>query len=880
MYSSPTDWVPETFEPTRRLLVPRASASQTGSHRSTGSSLSALLSTLIPIFVVASVLLVIFLLLRKRLDRVYGPRTYLGVLDKDERTPKQSAGFLGWTKEYRQLTDEFVLGHSSLDNYLFLRLFKIMMMFCFVGCIITWPVLFPVNATDGGGESGLDILSFSNVNSPARYYAHCFIAWIFLGFVMYVITRESLFYAYLRQAYFLSPYVTSLISAKTVLFVDVPEHYRDEENLRHIFPNTRHIWLVCDPEDLEDMIEEREDAANKLETGEIKLIQDYVKKKGSIFNIDEDDRPTHKLKPLIGMKVDTIDWSRSELLRLIPAVAKKQAEKRSRKSAKLSAVFIEFETMRDAQAAFQQVSHQMPFHLTPKDLGMKPEQVIWKNLRKPFWLVKLIAAISTAFVAFLCIFWTIPVAFIGVLTNVNYLTDRLPWLSFINDIPSAILGVVTGLLPVLLLTILMKLVPIICSALARQFEPTMGAVQLKTQSWYFAFEVIQVFLVTTFSSGASAVVTQIVNDPTGAPQLLAKNLPKASNFYISYFVLKGLLTAMLQLLNVMPLIFALFLGKILDKTPKKMYNRYVTLSGIGWGSFYPKYTNLGVIALAYSCIAPLVLGFATVGFGLLYLGFRYNILFTLGTQVDTQGRAYARALQQLTVGIYLSEFCLIGLFVIGSSGSTLSVGPLVLMIIFTLGTVIWHFQVRSALSRHTTTLPSDLLAEEYCRGPVDDDGEKGHVELHDANGNIKKLDSEESSRSAQYQVPRSADPPPPPSGLFGKIKAFIFPSEFASAAVLSKYILSPHLSEPVRPYTSVEREEAYLNPALTAATPVVWLARDQYGLSRREVDDSRSQVGEGLEITDEDAWFDQDAKIQWNERDLKRTPLWEDKPDY
>lgn len=84
-----------------------------------------------------------FLLLRRRFDRVYGPRTYLSVLDKDERSPKQTAGFLGWTKEFRQLSDEYVLGHSSLDNFLFLRLFKIMMAFSFVGCLITWPILFP-----------------------------------------------------------------------------------------------------------------------------------------------------------------------------------------------------------------------------------------------------------------------------------------------------------------------------------------------------------------------------------------------------------------------------------------------------------------------------------------------------------------------------------------------------------------------------------------------------------------------------------------------------------------------------------------------------------------------------------------------------------------
>jgi hypothetical protein len=91
------------------------------------------------------------------------------------------------------------------------------------------------------------------------------------------------------------------------------------------------------------------------------------------------------------------------------------------------------------------------------------------------------------------------------------------------------------------------------------------------------------------------VASQIVSDPTSAVSLLAENLPKASNFYISYFILFGLMNAAMQLLQIAPLLFFLVLGNILDKTPRKMYNRYVKLGGLGWGALYPKFTNLGVI---------------------------------------------------------------------------------------------------------------------------------------------------------------------------------------------------------------------------------------------------------------------------------------------
>lgn len=53
----------------------------------------------------------------------------------------------GWIKDFRGLKDEYVLDHSSIDNFLFLRYFKLLVIISFIGVLITWPVLFPVNAT-------------------------------------------------------------------------------------------------------------------------------------------------------------------------------------------------------------------------------------------------------------------------------------------------------------------------------------------------------------------------------------------------------------------------------------------------------------------------------------------------------------------------------------------------------------------------------------------------------------------------------------------------------------------------------------------------------------------------------------------------------------
>ena len=124
---------------------------------------------------------------------------------------------------------------------------------------------------------------------------------------------------------------------------------------------------------------------------------------------------------------------------------------------------------------------------------------------------------------------------------------------------------------------------------------SLGELELKVQTWYFVFQVIQVFLVTTLASGAVASGQKIANDPSQAPTLLASNLPKASNFYINYFVLYGLAVASKSLLNIVALLLYHLLGKFLDKTPRKMYNRYLKLPSMSWGKTYPVYTNLAVI---------------------------------------------------------------------------------------------------------------------------------------------------------------------------------------------------------------------------------------------------------------------------------------------
>jgi hypothetical protein len=177
------------------------------------------------------------------------------------------------------------------------------------------------------------------------------------------------------------------------------------------------------------------------------------------------------------------------------------------KHTKVSAAFIEFSNQSAAHHAYQTVGRESKLKFDPRYIGVQPEEVVWQNLGVTKASRKVKILIATVIIWLMIIFWTIPVAFVGILTNINYLTNKVSFLSFINKIPSPILGVVTGLLPTILLAVLMALVPIFCRLLAKKAgEPTLSAIELKTQSWYFSFQVVQVFLITTFTSGKKAHV--------------------------------------------------------------------------------------------------------------------------------------------------------------------------------------------------------------------------------------------------------------------------------------------------------------------------------------------------------------------------------------
>lgn len=127
-------------------------------------------------------------------------------------------------------------------------------------------------------------------------------------------------------------------------------------------------------------------------------------------------------------------------------------------------------------------------------------------------------------------------------------------------------------------------------------EPSLSRVELFTQNAYFAFQVVQVFLVATISSAIPSVAQGIAEDPTSITSVLAQNIPTASNFYINYFIVQGLTIAAGVISQVVGFVIFTLLYKYLAGTPRAMYQKWANLSALSWGSLLPVYTNIAVIS--------------------------------------------------------------------------------------------------------------------------------------------------------------------------------------------------------------------------------------------------------------------------------------------
>ena len=690
-----------------------------------GTSLSKYFTTLIFATVISMIVLTIFSVIRTKYRRIYEPKTFLG--KENQRVEPLSRPLFYWIFKLFQLPKEDLIRVLGLDAYFFIHYIYVHAVFFLIFFIFLSIILFPIYAVNGKGKhynrTGLDLLTFGNIlpSNSSRYAAPLVLAYIFISAYLYLLYSEMKIYVVKRQILLRNPVYQASSNARTILIMSIPKAYMSENVLFKMFNRlpggVKSIWLNRNVDALQKLVEKRDKFIENFETIYCKYAKKSLEK-----GLNQVQRPTIKIdsKPIIycccrsSRKLDAIDYYKRTISQLNTEIdhGKTQIEE-----CELSnSAFIQFRHPSAAHMAMQCLAGSIPFSMTTRYMNVKLENIIWPNVNLSPRTRNIRRLIAICISVLLILFWSIPVSFVGLVTNVDYLTNKLPSLRFIYNLPNALLGLITGVFPVVLLVIVMALPQVLLKLLAKfSGIPTFEGVERYVQRWFFAFQVIQVFLIVTISSSFASVVTQIINHPTLAATILAMNVPTASNFFLCFIALKTIVVDSFLILQVGQLVSFNLIGKLFDNTPRKIWKRYFTFNELHWGNTYPIFTNYVVITLVYSIIAPLILLVTGLAFIFSYVAYIYRLFYVSEFQYDTGGLSFPRAIHQSFTGVYLMEIMLAGLFFAAEdeTGAQSAIPEGVLMIILLICTIIIHLTIGSAFDKLTEYLPID--SEEFSQ---------------------------------------------------------------------------------------------------------------------------------------------------------------------
>ncbi|KOS18292.1 Uncharacterized protein ESCO_002959 [Escovopsis weberi] len=294
-------------------LARREAPSPGSGQLSQGIGIVTFLTSIVTSVVIFSAQLLLFILLRNKLARIFKPKTYL--VPERERTDSPPRHFLFMLKALLKYSDRAVINKCGLDAYFFLRYLKTLLIIFIPICCIVMPILIPINYIGGKGHSidvkinstttsgsvipkGLDTLAWGNVSEKhtSRYGAHLLMALLVIIWVCTVFFFELRTYIKIRQDYLTSAEHRLRASATTVLVNSIPSKWLSEEALRGLFDvfpgGIRNVWINKDLTQLLDKISLRDKIHLQLEQAETDLIR--AAKKAQLKKKDIDERRVRK----------------------------------------------------------------------------------------------------------------------------------------------------------------------------------------------------------------------------------------------------------------------------------------------------------------------------------------------------------------------------------------------------------------------------------------------------------------------------------------------------------------------------------------------------------------------------------------------------------
>ncbi|KAJ3076393.1 hypothetical protein HDU98_003648 [Podochytrium sp. JEL0797] len=679
------------------------------------------------------VFFLLFLLLRPKFPSIYASRLVaIGSKMKPRELQATAMGvFAVLTVSDKEMIEK--CGQDAFAACFYTR--TMARLFIIIG-IPGLALLIPINVVGSTNSSGMDILSFSNVDEKTRVWAHlCYAVYVVFATV-YTIFGILAMSVQLRAS-FLERKGNDDVAERTLMIRDVPKEWRNGEILSRFFgrvcpggveavvipkvvpkglakltakqlkvrdsletavssyfsQTARHFNIGCDPESDERINPDAATSSTVLPLHKYAPRKTPVRSNTNLFadsdKISHRFRPTHRVPAVYGKKVDSIEQYSREFRELEMEGGKLRdriglTTNREGDGNPVGTAFIVFKEPYQAHLAAQVIASNVPLVMAEKVPNVDSRDVIWQNINAGYFQRQGRGIVTKVIMFLMIIFWGALVALVLSLVDLPSLGERVPvFQTFLNNYPT-LAKIVGGVLPSVIVSILLSLVPPILRLLSVYGGSILTSkIESEVFSQYYGFQICNVFAVNVVGSSIFSSLAEISDNPSSVVDILAHAVPGSANFFIQYLLVLGLTGPASELLQLSRLLLTPIMARLFGKTPRAVFN-------VRKPPVWTYSTNMAVhglavaIGLVYSVIAPIVLVFAALYFGLHAFvdSYMMQFVYVVKEERETGGRFLFVAANHIFLGLFIMEFMVWVLFIVSKNIGVSVLMPLA--ILFTL----------------------------------------------------------------------------------------------------------------------------------------------------------------------------------------------------
>lgn len=307
--------------------------------------------------------------------------------------------------------------------------------------------------------------------------------------------------------------------------------------------------------------------------------------------------------------------------------------------------FIVFKEFKDASIVKQAKIGSKIFSVEAQD-APTPNDIIWENINKSSLISFLFKAFGNiAFTIFNVIFAYLAVQTIE-MVNLDRFKENGFLIKFFND-HHAIRDFYTGIVPALVYNLLLLIVPIVITTLVNlEGIYSYSAAQKRTMSRYANFLFFNAFLSVFFAATIYSSFIELISDKLTFKEFileLGNKIITSVVLFINTAVQKSLFGTSMLLLKPGPLIVNHFLKNLFMKKTRRQKEQAEFAPPFDFGSMFPELLIVFPMLFSYTLIFPFVLVLGLFYFGLIYLFYKGDFLYSSMNHYESGGKFWEQA---------------------------------------------------------------------------------------------------------------------------------------------------------------------------------------------------------------------------------------------